>query len=72
MVASYLARARGSGEPEASNTKVRDLDQFCRECLSTDLDAHGGDKSIVDRRINDLRVRFEELLGNATADRHTS
>ena len=29
LVASYMARARGSGEPELSITRVKDLEQFC-------------------------------------------
>ncbi|EIW77890.1 hypothetical protein CONPUDRAFT_139028 [Coniophora puteana RWD-64-598 SS2] len=74
LVASYLARARGSGEPEVSVERVRDLEQFVRECTALDLDAHrpGGDPMLINVRINDLRLRFEEMLGNATADRRAS
>ncbi|KAK6992072.1 carbamoyl-phosphate synth [Favolaschia claudopus] len=32
LVASYVARARGSNEPELSITRVKDLDQLIREC----------------------------------------
>ncbi|KAJ3516601.1 hypothetical protein NLJ89_g1023 [Agrocybe chaxingu] len=65
IVASYLARARGSNEPELSITRVKDLEQFIRECRAFQMD-HGhqlGDK--FDDDIRGLRHRFEELLGNA-------
>jgi hypothetical protein len=65
IVASYLARARGSNEPELSITRVKDLEQFIRECEAFKLD-HGhatGDK--FDKDLEKFRGRFEELLGNA-------
>lgn len=68
MVASYLARARGSGEPELSITRVKDLEQFLRECRAFQIDhAHeyGTPENGLDIRVQDLRRRFEELLGNA-------
>jgi hypothetical protein len=64
-VASYLARARGSNEPELSITRVKDLEQFIRECEAFQMD-HGhvlGDK--CDEKLETYRRRFEELLGNA-------
>ena len=64
IVASYLARARGTNEPEVSNTRVKDLDQFVRDCQAFKMD-HGhvlGDK--YDRELEKFRLRFEELLGN--------
>lgn len=64
IVASYLARARGSNEPELSITRVKDLEQFIRECETFKLD-HGhvtGDK--FDKELDIFRGRFEELLGN--------
>ena len=64
MVASYLARARGSGEPEQSNIKVRDLDQFVRECKAFMLDYGNSDGHEHDEKINTFRQRFEHLLGN--------
>ena len=65
LVASYLARARGSNEPELSITRTKDLDQFIRECRSFELDyghlyGHEFDPELVR-----FRQRFEELLGNA-------
>ena len=32
IIASYLARAKGSNEPELSIARTKDLDQFIREC----------------------------------------
>ncbi|KAF8903333.1 hypothetical protein CPB84DRAFT_1678062, partial [Gymnopilus junonius] len=32
IVASYLAKARGSNEPDFSNTRVKNLEQFLRDC----------------------------------------
>lgn len=69
LVASYLARARGSGEPELSITRVKDIEQFLRDARAFHLD-HGhrysapGDS--LEGTLNDLRHRFEELLGNAS------
>jgi hypothetical protein len=40
VVASYLARARGSNEPELSISRTKDLEQFIRECQAFELD-HG-------------------------------
>ncbi|KAG6885103.1 hypothetical protein C0993_005870 [Termitomyces sp. T159_Od127] len=64
ITASYLARARGSNEPELSITRVKDLEQFIRQCEAFQMD-HGqtlGNK--YDKEVQDLRGRFEELLGN--------
>ncbi|KAG6895688.1 hypothetical protein C0992_013279 [Termitomyces sp. T32_za158] len=64
ITASYLARARGSNEPELSITRAKDLEQFIRQCEAFQMD-YGqtlGDK--YDKEIQDLRGRFEELLGN--------
>lgn len=38
IVASYLARVRGSGEPENSRIRTKELDHFIREVESTVLD----------------------------------
>lgn len=72
LVASYLARARGSNEPELSITRVKDLEQFIRECQAFQMD-HGhvlGDK--YDHQLETFRRRFEELLGNANGERKLS
>ena len=65
LVASFLARAQGSNEPELSITRVKDLEQFIRECQAFKMD-YGhvlGDK--YDDELNRLRDCFEELLGNS-------
>lgn len=65
LVASYLARMRGSNEPELSITRTKDLDQFIRECDSFQMDrghVAGGEE---DHALEEFRRRFEELLGNA-------
>jgi len=69
IVASYLARARGSNEPELSITRVKDLEQFIRECEAFKMDCGHilGDK--YDAKLESLRRRFEELLGNANGER---
>ncbi|KAG2154164.1 uncharacterized protein EDB93DRAFT_1248371 [Suillus bovinus] len=75
LVASYLARARGSNEPELSITRVKDLDHFLRDCLAFKMD-HGHEYGTRENGLNDrleyLRKRFEELLGNADGQRKLS
>ena len=65
IVASYLARARGSNEPELSITRVKDLEQFIRECQAFQMDFGHQTGSDHDGTVLKLRSRFEELLGNA-------
>ncbi|KAF8840123.1 hypothetical protein BDN67DRAFT_930923 [Paxillus ammoniavirescens] len=75
IVASYLARARGSNEPELSITRVKDLEQFLREGKAFQMDhAHeyGSRENGLDNRLEDLRRRFEALLGNANGERKLS
>lgn len=73
MVASYLARTRGSNEPELSITRVKDLDQFIRDCLAFKMDSgHEYGTPELDARLEHLRRRFEELLGNADGQRKLS
>ncbi|KAF9242831.1 hypothetical protein BU15DRAFT_60126 [Melanogaster broomeanus] len=72
MVASYLARARGSNEPELSITRVKDLEQFLRESRAFQMDhAHeyATPENGLDQRVENFRRRFEELLGNANGER---
>jgi hypothetical protein len=67
IVASYLARARGSNEPELSITRVKDLDQFLRDCFAFKMDhgyEYGTPENGLNDRLDNLRRRFEELLGN--------
>lgn len=65
LVASYLARTRGTGEPELSEKRTNDLEQFLRECTAFDMD-HGHEYATrdLDQQIDSLRRRFEDLLGN--------
>ncbi|KAJ7673454.1 hypothetical protein B0H17DRAFT_1083084 [Mycena rosella] len=68
-VASYLARARGSNEPELSIARSKDLDQYIRECETFVLDFGHITGDEHDGRLNALRQRFENLLGNANGER---
>ena len=65
VVASYLARARGSNEPELSITRVKDLEQFIRECEAFKLDYGHATGGQFYKELENFRGRFEELLGNA-------
>jgi len=69
LTASYLARARGSNEPELSTIRVKDLDQFIRECEAFSLDSGHLDGHEYDDRVTAFRSRFEELLGNGNGER---
>ncbi|KAF9534016.1 hypothetical protein CPB83DRAFT_844969 [Crepidotus variabilis] len=66
IVASYLARARGLNEPQASIARTKSLDQFIRECKAFDMDCGHltGPIPENDDKLHGLRRRFEELLGN--------
>ncbi|KIM40738.1 hypothetical protein M413DRAFT_167044 [Hebeloma cylindrosporum] len=72
IVASYLARARGSNEPELSITRVKDLEQFIRECKSFQMDKGHVVGDEYDEELEAKRRRFEELLGNANGERRLS
>ncbi|KAF8881620.1 hypothetical protein BD779DRAFT_1675371 [Infundibulicybe gibba] len=72
IVASYLARARGSNEPELSITRVKDLEQFIRECQAFQMDYGLMVDGVHDHELETLRRRFEELLGNANGERKLS
>ncbi|KAJ3761313.1 hypothetical protein EV360DRAFT_38077 [Lentinula raphanica] len=65
LVASYLARARGSNEPELSTIRVKDLDEFIRECKAFEMDFGHCTGDEYDEKLQRFRTRFEELLGNA-------
>ncbi|KII84750.1 hypothetical protein PLICRDRAFT_340772 [Plicaturopsis crispa FD-325 SS-3] len=74
IVASYLARARGSNEPELSIQRCKDLEQFIRECEAFQLDKghlnpEPGSECEEEKKLVELRDRFEELLGNANGER---
>lgn len=65
LVASYLARMRGSNEPELSITRTKDLNQFIRECDAFQMDYGHITGTGQDAQLEEFRRRFEELLGNA-------
>ncbi|KAJ7119526.1 hypothetical protein C8R44DRAFT_788317 [Mycena epipterygia] len=69
VVASYLARARGSNEPELSIARCKDLEQFVRECEVFVLDFGHLTSNEHDEELTTLRERHEELLGNANGER---
>ncbi|KAJ7594771.1 hypothetical protein C8J56DRAFT_927635 [Mycena floridula] len=72
IVAAYLARARGSHEPELSIARVKDLEQFIRECEAFQLDSGHIIGSEYDTQLGDFRMKFEELLGNGNGERRLS
>src|SRR6266436_626788 len=64
LIASYLARMKGTNEPQASQLRSKELDHFLREIEAFDLD-HGhevGDK--WDDKVNGFRFGLEKILGN--------
>ncbi|KAI0051305.1 hypothetical protein FA95DRAFT_1469727, partial [Auriscalpium vulgare] len=64
LVASFLARARGTNEPEASMMRARTLAHFMREVKGFVLD-HGHEVGNQwDNQIDAYRVGLEGLLGN--------
>ncbi|GJE93589.1 hypothetical protein PsYK624_097490 [Phanerochaete sordida] len=64
------AQARGSGEPEASTARAKDLENFVREARAWALD-HGhrvasGEPdggAALNRAVDAFRARFEEVMG---------
>ncbi|KAJ2929887.1 hypothetical protein H1R20_g7208, partial [Candolleomyces eurysporus] len=72
MIAGYLARTRGSNEPELSTSRVKDLDKYIREATAFILDHGDSDDPTHDERIHNFRMDFEELLGNGNGERKLS
>ncbi|KAI0667391.1 hypothetical protein C8Q78DRAFT_981850 [Trametes maxima] len=64
LAASYLAKARGSGEPEVSSIRSRDLDSFIRDCQAFVLDRGFVVGPEFDPMIERYRRRFEEIMGS--------
>lgn len=64
LAASYLAKSRGTGEPEASQAMAKDLQSFVRDCESVMLDKghHVGEQ--YDDVVQSMRDRLEAILGN--------
>ncbi|KII89776.1 hypothetical protein PLICRDRAFT_39944 [Plicaturopsis crispa FD-325 SS-3] len=70
LVASYLARTRGSNEPELSIQRTGGLNQLIRDCETLHMDkGHLTSDDTAEKMLVKLRDRFEELLGNAKAER---
>ncbi|KZP24209.1 hypothetical protein FIBSPDRAFT_1042277 [Athelia psychrophila] len=67
VVASYLARMRGSREPELSLARTKDLDHFIREAEAFQLDHGQTTDASKDAEVEEFRRRFEEMLGNNSA-----
>ena len=63
ILASYIARIRGTGEPELSMLCTNELDHFLRECNAFVIE-HGSEhrRPENDARIDALRERFETVL----------
>ena len=67
LVASYLARARGSNEPTRSITRTEDLQHFIRQCEQCEIFQMDHGNEMGDRfnaELEGFRTHFEELLGN--------
>ncbi|KAF9777901.1 hypothetical protein BJ322DRAFT_987780, partial [Thelephora terrestris] len=60
--ASYLAKARGSGEPEFSHFRSRELSTFIRELDAFILDKGHFTGPEHDREISTFRERFELII----------
>jgi len=66
LAASFLASARGTGEPEKSTNRSKELKNFIRDLSAYMLDKghHGPDD---DERVTEYRRRFEEIMGHDPA-----
>lgn len=61
-MASYLARARSTNEPEASRLRADSLNHFLRTVKAFQLD-HGSDTTdTYDKDIKDFRLKLEHML----------
>jgi hypothetical protein len=63
-VASYLARAKGSNEPDFSRNRARQLKHFLREIDAFILDHEYEVGEKWDEKINGFRLGLENMLGN--------
>jgi len=83
LLASYLARVRGSGEPERSKARAKDFGNLIRDIDSAIIDrgwmvnkrkngepVNEHEKDDIDAEIENFRLRFENLmLNNESAER---
>lgn len=61
VLASYLAKNRGSNQPEASKARAKNLGNFLRDIESFLLD-HGHEPGIDhDEQVKAFRARLEEI-----------
>ncbi|KZV81069.1 hypothetical protein EXIGLDRAFT_755852, partial [Exidia glandulosa HHB12029] len=75
IIGSYLARMRGTAEPDLSKSRAKGWERFLRSC---EVNADGYQAYLVDHgeepardhidRINEYRQEFEELEGSANAE----
>ncbi|KAJ7074680.1 hypothetical protein C8F01DRAFT_1274211 [Mycena amicta] len=63
VVATYLARVRGTNEPEVSIARGKDLEGFVRECEVFVLDYGYLIGNDYDAKLKVFRNRFEEMMG---------
>lgn len=77
LAASYLARMRGSEEPEKSRLRSHELSNFIRSCEAFILDyghivivENDPDNTHIEleHHIIRLRTKFEEIVGNNNVD----
>ena len=63
-MASYLARAKGSNEPDFSRGRARQLKHFLREIDAFILDHEHEIGEKWDEKIKGFRLGLENMLGN--------
>lgn len=63
-ISSYIARSRGTNEPQASEQRATDLQKFLRD-INAFIGDHG-DKDGLEHnsQITTFRERFNDILGN--------
>ncbi|KAI0085256.1 hypothetical protein BDY19DRAFT_863092, partial [Irpex rosettiformis] len=64
LAASYLAKARGSGEPEASALRCRELENFVRDLQNLGIDRGAKLGGEHDELVQTFRDRYEKIMGN--------
>jgi len=71
VVSSYLARMRGTNEPQSSIDRVQELGEFIRKCEACIDDRLSKDDSL-DPKIGEYRDEFEDILKGKTRKRKQS
>jgi hypothetical protein len=69
ILASYLAKMRGSEEPETSKVHCKELQEFIRELDAFVLDYFDVGGTLHDETIRSFRSRFEEIESRHKAKR---